>query len=66
MTRKHFLELAQRLNAAKPRIAHPYDSEGQLRLEGWRNAVLAVACASAEFNSSFSRHRFFEACGLDD
>lgn len=65
MTRKHFREIAQRLSNAKPAATDPHDLEGLARLEGWRNAVLAVNRALAEFNSNYDRSRFFDACGFD-
>jgi len=60
MSRKHFKELADTLEAIKP---SNNDTE---RLTMWRDAVRAIASVCASCNPRFDRSRFYDACGMED
>ena len=55
MTKKHFVELARRLRAARP------DEKTPMHL-GWKDAVMAVCHACQQANPAFNTGTFLDAC----
>lgn len=70
MTKRHFIELAERLKNLRPQ--HPedmdYDDARDFGLEFnlWRRMVREMANFCACHNERFDRGKFYAACGYEE
>lgn len=60
MTRKHFKVIAEELKWIKPKTSET-DAFKQ-----WEVTCMVMAHVCQQFNLSFNRTRFYEACGYED
>ena len=65
MSRKHFIAIAEKLEWITPcKVAQPTGYKHRMIM--WRTSVEAMAEVCQEFNGSFDRDRFYDACGYPE